>query len=148
MKMRSMPRGTLFTLAPFLLVIAVATGVALAGYLTSPHPLAEPARLDTSSPRVTASPAAAATTEATAAPGSPPPAATKAAGSNDATQMLRVHNELRAAVGAPAVRGDDRVTAAAQHHAEYLARAGAIGHEETPGDPGFTGATVRDRLAA
>lgn len=62
--------------------------------------------------------------------------------------MLRVHNELRAAIGAPAVRADDRVTAAAQHHAEYLARAGAIGHDETAGQPGFTGASVRDRLTA
>jgi len=62
--------------------------------------------------------------------------------------MLRAHNELRAAVGAPAVRPDDRVTAAAQHHAEYLARAGAIGHEESAANPGFTGVTVRDRLAA
>jgi hypothetical protein len=62
--------------------------------------------------------------------------------------MLRVHNALRAAIGAPAVRADDRVTAAAQHHAEYLARAGAIGHDESPGSPGFTGVTVRDRLAA
>ena len=62
--------------------------------------------------------------------------------------MLHTHNELRAAIGAPAVRGDDRVTAAAQHHAEYLARAGAIGHDETPGQPGFTGASVGDRLAA
>jgi cysteine-rich secretory family protein len=61
--------------------------------------------------------------------------------------MLRLHNELRAAIGAPAVRGDERVTAAAQHHAEYLARAGAIGHEEKAGEPGFTGASVRDRLA-
>jgi hypothetical protein len=40
------------------------------------------------------------------------------------------------------------VTAAAQHHAEYLARAGSIGHEETAGEPGFTGVSVRDRLAA
>jgi len=62
--------------------------------------------------------------------------------------MFRVHNDLRAAIGAPAVRSDDRVTAAAQHHAEYLARAGAIGHEESAGNPGFTGVTVRDRLAA
>ena len=62
--------------------------------------------------------------------------------------MLRVHNALRAAIGAPAVRSDDRVTAAAQHHAEYLAQAGAIGHDETAGQPGFTGASVRDRLAA
>jgi hypothetical protein len=62
--------------------------------------------------------------------------------------MLRVHNDLRAGIGAPSVRADDRVTAAAQHHAEYLARAGAIGHEESPGGAGFTGVTVRDRLAA
>jgi hypothetical protein len=62
--------------------------------------------------------------------------------------MLRVHNALREAIGAPVVRADDRVIAAAQRHAEYLARAGAIGHDESPGSPGFTGATVRDRLAA
>jgi uncharacterized protein YkwD len=62
--------------------------------------------------------------------------------------MLRVHNELRVAVGAPAARPDARLTAAAQHHAEYLARAGAIGHDESAGAAGFTGATVRDRLAA
>jgi hypothetical protein len=62
--------------------------------------------------------------------------------------MLRVHNELRAAVEAPAVRPDERVTAAAQHHAEYLARNGTIGHDEASGDAAFTGATVQDRLAA
>ena len=79
-----------------------------------------------------------------------PSAVPSAAGqkSNDAVEMLRVHNELRAAIGAPAVRADDRVTAAAQHHAEYLARAGAVGHDETAGQPGFTGVSVRDRLAA
>jgi cysteine-rich secretory family protein len=62
--------------------------------------------------------------------------------------MLRVHNALRAAVGAPAVRADDRVTAAAQRHAEYLARNDALGHDEIPGAPGFSGVFVRDRLAA
>jgi cysteine-rich secretory family protein len=62
--------------------------------------------------------------------------------------MLRVHNDLRAAIGAPVVRSDDRVAAAAQRHAEYLARAGTIGHDETAGQAGFTGASVRDRLAA
>jgi len=148
MKMRSMPRGTLVTLAPFLLVVALAAGIALAGYVTSSHGPAEPARIETSSPPVTATPLAVGSAAGSAASPSAPPAATGHAGSNDAAAMLRVHNELRGAVGAPAVRGDDRVTAAAQHHAEYLARAGAIGHDETPGDPGFTGATVRDRLAA
>ena len=62
--------------------------------------------------------------------------------------MLRAHNELRAAVAAPAVRADDRVTTAAQRHAEYLAQNNALGHDEVPGSPGFTGASVRDRLAA
>ncbi len=76
------------------------------------------------------------------------PAPANAERSNDAAAMFRVHNDLRAAVGAPAMRPDDRVTAAAQHHAEYLARAGTIGHEESAGNPGFTGVTVRDRLTA
>jgi len=144
MKMPSMSRGTLFTAAPFALVAALATGIALAGYIANPYPIADPTRANSSTPPSTAAPIAA----DTASPPASTAAPTKAAGSNDAVEMLRVHNELRAAVGAPAVRGDDRVTAAAQHHAEYLARAGAIGHDETPGDPGFTGATVRDRLAA
>jgi hypothetical protein len=67
---------------------------------------------------------------------------------NDAAEMLRVHNDLRAAVGAPAVKGDLRVTLAAQRHAEYLALNDSLGHDETPGTPGFGGASVRDRLAA
>ena len=59
-----------------------------------------------------------------------------------------MHNALRAAVSAPAVRADERVTVAAQRHAEYLARNGTLGHDETPGAPGFSGVYVRDRLAA
>jgi hypothetical protein len=39
------------------------------------------------------------------------------------------------------------VTAAAQRHAEYLASNNVLGHEESPGDAGFSGVTVRDRLA-
>src|SRR5437773_424185 len=144
MKMRSMPRGTLFTAAPFALVAALAAGIALAGFIAHPYPIADPTRANASTPPSPAPIAA----DATASPAASTAAPTKAAGSNDAVEMLRVHNELRAAIGAPAVRGDDRVTAAAQHHAEYLARAGMIGHDETAGEPGFTGASVRDRLAA
>src|SRR5207244_5658364 len=69
-------------------------------------------------------------------------------GSNDALERLGVHNGLRAAVAAPALRTDERVIAAAQRHAEYLARNQLGGHEETPGQPGFTGTSVHDRLAA
>ena len=146
MKMRAMGRGTFIAVAPFALVAALAAAVALAGFIASPHPRTDSAATTASniaSPTAVASPAAAASPSA---PTSAPAAAS--AKSNDAAAMLRVHNELRAAIGAPAVRADDRVTAAAQHHAEYLARAGTIGHDETAGEPGFTGASVRDRLAA
>jgi uncharacterized protein YkwD len=135
-------------LAPFALVALLAAGVALAGYIAGPHPPAEPAR--TSATVVPTAASASATTEPTASPSSAPsaPASTIATKSNEPADMLRIHNELRSAIGAPAVRADDRVTAAAQHHAEYLARVGTIGHTESPGDQGFTGATVQDRLAA
>src|SRR5437870_2672784 len=104
MKMRSMPRGTLFTALPFAVVAALATGIALAGYIANPYPIADPTRANSSTPPSTAAPIAA----DTASPPASTAAPTKAAGSNDAVEMLRVHNELRAAVGAPAVRGDDR----------------------------------------
>ena len=151
MKILRMGRGTAVAVAPFAIVAALAVGVALAGFIASPHVAGGPAPSLSTKASATVVPTAAvsATPEATASPiaaGSAAP--TSGPKSNDAAQMLRVHNELRAAVGAPAVRPDERVTAAAQHHAEYLARAGAIGHDETAGEPGFTGASVSDRLAA
>jgi len=148
MKMRAMARGTLVTIAPFALVAVLAAGVALAGFIASPR--LPTGAAPTERPTATAAQsqaAVSATAKATASP-APTSAPTSATRSNDAVEMLRVHNELRSAVGAPAVRFDDRVTAAAQRHAEYLARAGAIGHDETPGAPGFTGVSVQDRLAA
>ena len=141
-----MRRGTLFTLGPLALVAALALGVALAGYVTSPRPRIAAVRTDGPGPPATATQAAvtvAASPERTAS--ASPSAPSGAPRSNDAAAMLRVHNELREAVGAPAARPDDRVTAAAQHHAEYLARSGAIGHDESPSAPGFTGVTVRDQ---
>jgi uncharacterized protein YkwD len=148
-----MGRRRLFAIAPFALVAALAAGVALGGFIVSPHARTESA--GTSASNAPGSPAQTSVAESVspepkASPTSAPSAAAASSGpkSNDAGAMLRVHNELRAAVGAPAVRADDRVTAAAQHHAEYLARAGVIGHDETAGEPGFTGASVRDRLAA
>jgi uncharacterized protein YkwD len=150
MKIRSMRRETVFAVVPFALVGILAIGVALAGFIMTPRARADLHDVATASASAAASNSAepssslAAKAPATATPsgaGSDPK-------SNDSAAMLRVHNELRAAIGAPAVRSDDRVTAAAQHHAEYLARAGLIGHEETDGQPGFTGASVRDRLAA
>jgi uncharacterized protein YkwD len=144
-----MRRETVFAGAPFALVAVLAAGVAAAGFIASPRARLDPAVTQT--PNASASASNSVASESPAAKASPSPTAsagTTGPKSNDARDMLRVHNELRAAIGAPAVQADDRVTAAAQHHAEYLARAGAIGHDETAGQPGFTGASVRDRLAA
>jgi uncharacterized protein YkwD len=149
MKMRVMGRERFFTLAPFAIVAALAAGVALAGFIASPDARTEGSGTLASNASATPGPTAVSPSpDAKASPSSAPSAAASDRKSNDAAEMLREHNELRAAVGAPAVRADERVTAAAQHHAEYLARAGAIGHDETAGQPGFTGASVRDRLAA
>lgn len=145
-----MARGTVIAVAPFALVAALAAGVALAGFIASPRVPSGPA-ISAAKASTTAAPTVgvSASPEASASPSAAPSAvATGGPKSNDPAAMLAVHNELRAAIGAPTVRADDRVTAAAQHHAEYLARAGAIGHDETAGEPGFTGISVRDRLAA
>jgi uncharacterized protein YkwD len=150
--------STALTLVPFMLVVALALGLGVAGRLSThdavPDRSSAPTRSEAvaASPSVTAvatlpgasapapSPSASATTPASAAP--------SASSANDAAAMLRAHNDLRAAVGAPAVAADERVTAAAQKHAEYLARNDALGHDETPGAPGFSGVFVRDRLVA
>ncbi len=145
-----------FTLLPFALVAVLAIGIAVAGRLSTHDAVtvasATPTRAvasTTASARAvggspTASPAASPTAaSATATPSPSPPSLV-----NDAAEMLRVHNDLRAAVGAPAVKEDLRVTLAAQRHAEYLALNDSLGHDETPGAPGFGGASVRDRLAA
>lgn len=148
--MRSMARGTLITLAPFALVAALAAGIALGGFIVSPRLPTGSAATGTAERTTTPTFAVSAAPQTTAPASStpPPPASTNGTRSNDPVLMLRVQNELRAAVGAPPVRSDDRVTAAAQRHAEYLARAGASGHDETPGAPGYTGTTVQERLAA
>jgi uncharacterized protein YkwD len=139
----------LLTLGPFIVVLVLAAGLGLAGFFSTPRPVARPSPSITSEPTAVASspsPESSATPTAAATPASTP--ATASPRSNEPAEMLRVHNELRTSIGAPTVRSDDRVTVAAQRHAEYLARNRLIGHEETPGEPGFTGASVRDRLAA
>jgi uncharacterized protein YkwD len=146
--------STALTLLPFALVVVLAVGLAIAGRLSThdsvtvgsatPTPSAvaqsTTSALPSPSPSVTA-PLAGSTAIPTASAAATPRV-------NDAAEMLRVHNELRAAVAAPTVRADDRVTTAAQRHAEYLAQNNALGHDEAPGSPGFTGASVRDRLDA
>ena len=143
------PRGTILTGLPFALVFVLATGLGIAALFATPSRgpgSAAPA------PSGSAAIASAAPTSAPSTSAAPSSQSTTSPvvseGANAAPEMLRVHNELRVAVGASAVRGDDRVTAAAQRHAEYLVRNNVLGHEESTGDPGFTGISVRDRLVA
>jgi uncharacterized protein YkwD len=141
------------SLLPLVFVGALAIGLAIAGRLSTHDSVSVAPQSPTQTlvaPSPTASepvPTATATTAPTATPSSTA-SPTASPNANDAAEMLRVHNELRAAVGAPVVRGDQRVTTAAQRHAEYLAQNNALGHDEIAGAPGFTGASVRDRLTA
>lgn len=144
---------TAFTLFPFALVAVLAVGLAIAGRLSTHDAVRvgppTPAQSTIVAVSTSAAPSAsvAATATASASP-SPTPSPSPSPMPNDPTEMLRVHNDLRVAVGSPVVRGDERVTVAAQKHAEYLARNGTLGHDETPGAPGFSGVYVHDRLAA
>jgi len=141
--------STALTLLPFALVVVLAAGLAIAGRLSTHDAVRAGSPTPTGSavvalPTTSALPSAASSGATT----SPTQSGTPVARVNDAAEMLRVHNDLRAAIGAPTVRADDRVTMAAQRHAEYLAQNNALGHDEVPGASGFSGASVRDRLAA
>ena len=139
-------RGTILTALPFAIVFTLAIGLGVAAVFANPARSTEAAA---PTPTVTAVATASAAATSTSAAPSPQPTTTPAVtGSNGAAEMLRAHNALRLEVGVPAVRGDDRVTAAAQRHAEYLARNNTLGHDEAPGGAGFSGVSVRDRLAA
>jgi len=140
--MRHLPRQAVLSIIGAVLLLA---GVVL--FAPGPFPRSE-VRPVPGTPSLTGTPAAA-TPIASPTSARPSPAASPSgAVSSDAAAMLRVHNELRSAIGAPPVRSDDRVAAAAQRHAEYLVRNSAGGHEESAGQPGFTGTSVRDRLIA
>src|ERR1700687_940301 len=74
-----------------------------------------------------------------------PPSPAAAAASDD---MLALSNQMRTAIGAPALPGDGRVVAAGQNHANYSSANGQGGHFETAGLPYYTGYSARDRVAA
>lgn len=64
------------------------------------------------------------------------------------TELLALHNSLRAAIGAPTIPGDPRVVLAAQRHADYSSINGVGGHYEVAGNAGYSGYGPRERLAA
>ena len=64
------------------------------------------------------------------------------------TAMMTLHNQMRAAIGAPTIPMDARVTLAAQNHANYNSANRITGHYETAGLPYYTGYGPRDRVIA
>lgn len=85
---------------------------------------------------------------ATAAVAPPAAAVTPSAELASSTDMLRVLNEHRYAIGAPTIPADPRLVQAAQNHAVYSVLNNTGGHYETPGNPGFTGVLAQDRARA
>jgi uncharacterized protein YkwD len=63
------------------------------------------------------------------------------------TPALTELNRLRRFSGVRPMMLNEQVTEAAQNHADNMAKNLYLGHEETPGLPGFTGVTLKDRLA-
>lgn len=69
-----------------------------------------------------------------------------------ASQQVRAFNALaafRSALGLGPVNQNTKIDMAAQNHSDYVAtnNGGATPHDEVAGKPGFTGVTVKDRLA-
>jgi uncharacterized protein YkwD len=144
-----MPRtAAALTYLPFALVLALALGLGIAGFCATPRAPTSVATPPTATLTTLPSPSVMTAEPTNTAAASKQSASASPTSRSDAAEMLRVHNELRLAIAAPAIQGDDRVTAAAQRHAEYLALNNTIGHDESAGAPGFTGASTRDRLAA
>ncbi len=67
---------------------------------------------------------------------------------NTATDGFNWFNFRRQQAGLLAVERNAKLDAAAQGHSDYQKTNNTITHEQTPGKPGFTGATLRDRLDA
>jgi len=67
---------------------------------------------------------------------------------NTATDGYNWFNFRRAQLGLSALTRNSRLDAAAQGHSDYQRLNRSITHEQTPGQPGFTGAALTDRLLA
>jgi uncharacterized protein YkwD len=65
-----------------------------------------------------------------------------------ATDGLNWFNFRRQQLGEPALVRTSTIDTAAQGHSRYQQLNDTITHEQTPGNPGFTGAMVSDRLTA
>lgn len=95
---------------------------------------------------------AVATPVAAAPPPVATPAATPQAGptptNNIAVDGRNWINYRRAQAGVPAVAENAQINIAALGHSEYLRTNNLMSHDQKAGNPGFTGATLKDRLNA
>ncbi len=66
---------------------------------------------------------------------------------NTATDGFNWFNFRRQQIGEQALARNNALDGAAQGHSDYQKINNTITHEQTPGNPGFTGARVADRLA-
>ncbi|MFS2006049.1 CAP domain-containing protein [Duganella sp. CT11-25] len=67
---------------------------------------------------------------------------------NNALDGYNWINYRRAQLGLSVLVRNSRIDAAAQGHSDYQRTNNTITHEQTPGQPGFTGVTLTDRLTA
>lgn len=77
----------------------------------------------------------------------PDPAAPRAT-NNIAVDGRNWINYRRAQLGVPAVTENAQINIAALGHSEYLRTNNVMSHDQKAGNPGFTGATLKDRLNA
>jgi uncharacterized protein YkwD len=81
-------------------------------------------------------------------PGAPASSGATASSSNTALDGFNWTNFRRKQAGIPQLTRNSLIDAAAQGHSEYQKLNNTITHEQTTGKPGFTGATLLDRLNA
>lgn len=96
---------------------------------------------DSAPASTTSTPAQSATTQTQEANA---PAAT----GNTAVDGFNWFNFRRQQIGLPTVAASTIISKAAQNHSDYQKANNTITHDETAGKPGFTGASLLDRLAA
>lgn len=94
-----------------------------------------------------------ATPVAVSPPATVPPVAAPDSGAPTATGSIAVDgrnwiNYRRTQLGVPVVTENVLINNAALGHAEYLRTNNVMSHDQAPGNPGFTGATLKDRLNA
>jgi uncharacterized protein YkwD len=81
-------------------------------------------------------------------PAATTPATLPSASGNATADGIAYLNAMRQTVGLPTLPSDAGLTTASLDHSTYLVENQAYGHDETAGQPGYTGATPQARIEA